>query len=368
MFYFLKKTNIFVFMGNGKSFLVIQQKMIGDVLTSTIICDNIKQQYPDAKIDYVANDNTLAVLENNPNIDNIIVFKKEYRNDKLAFYKFLKDLRKKKYYFLVDAYGKLESNIMSVFSRAKIKVSYHKLYSSWIYTNTYPTYTEAEKNITLAVKNRIGLLEKLQIPEDKIITIPKIYLSETEQHNAELFLEENGISAKEEIIMISVLGSSPSKTYPPIYMAKVIDIICTYKNYTILFNYIPSQEEEALNIYNLCNSHSQSLIKFNVFSNSLRGFLSLAGKCKALIGNEGGAINMAKALEVPTLAIFAPFTGKAGWFIETGKHKAIHLKDIQPELFTNKSRKEIIEDAYSFYSNFEPSLFETELLDFLKSL
>ncbi|MFZ0598429.1 MAG: lipopolysaccharide heptosyltransferase family protein, partial [Flavobacterium sp.] len=33
--------------------LVIQQKRIGDVLTSTIICNNLKTKFPDAVIDYM---------------------------------------------------------------------------------------------------------------------------------------------------------------------------------------------------------------------------------------------------------------------------------------------------------------------------
>ena len=54
--------------------LIIQQKMIGDVLISTILCENIKKKHPNCTIDFIANQNTLAVLENNPFIDNIIIF------------------------------------------------------------------------------------------------------------------------------------------------------------------------------------------------------------------------------------------------------------------------------------------------------
>ena len=49
--------------------LVIQQKMIGDVLSSSIICENIKQWNSNIKIDFIANRHTLPVIENNPYID-----------------------------------------------------------------------------------------------------------------------------------------------------------------------------------------------------------------------------------------------------------------------------------------------------------
>lgn len=57
--------------------LVIQQKMIGDVLISSIICNNLKNEFPNSVVDYMVYDYTQPVLENNPNIDNSIVFDKK---------------------------------------------------------------------------------------------------------------------------------------------------------------------------------------------------------------------------------------------------------------------------------------------------
>jgi ADP-heptose:LPS heptosyltransferase len=42
--------------------LVIQQKMIGDVLVSSIICNNLRTAYPDAQIDYLVYSSTTPVL------------------------------------------------------------------------------------------------------------------------------------------------------------------------------------------------------------------------------------------------------------------------------------------------------------------
>ena len=39
--------------------LVIQQKMIGDVLTSSILFESLRIKYPNSKLDYLVNSNTL---------------------------------------------------------------------------------------------------------------------------------------------------------------------------------------------------------------------------------------------------------------------------------------------------------------------
>ncbi len=88
----------------GKKILVIQEKMIGDVLAGSIICNTLKATYPDAQIDYLVYDFTKPVIQNNPNIDNIIIFKEDYRKSKIDFLKFLFEIRKKKYDAVVDAY------------------------------------------------------------------------------------------------------------------------------------------------------------------------------------------------------------------------------------------------------------------------
>jgi heptosyltransferase-2 len=62
--------------------LIIQQKMIGDVLVSSIICNNLRRAYPDAQIDYLVYESTTPVLEGNPNIDTIIRFEEKHRKAK----------------------------------------------------------------------------------------------------------------------------------------------------------------------------------------------------------------------------------------------------------------------------------------------
>ena len=100
-------------------FLVIQQKMIGDVLASTVICESLKHHFPEATVHFVANNNTLAVLKGNPFVDDVIVFKNEYRESKKAFYRFLQSLKKNQYTAVFDAYGKLESNLMISFYKSR---------------------------------------------------------------------------------------------------------------------------------------------------------------------------------------------------------------------------------------------------------
>ena len=51
---------------------------------------------------------------------------------------------------------------------------------------------------------------------------------------------------------------------------------------------------------------TKKAIKNSLSPNSLRDYIVTVSRCQAVIGNEGGAINIAKGLSKPTFAIFSP--------------------------------------------------------------
>ena len=106
--------------------LVIQQKMIGDVLISSIICNNLRKAFPNAQIDYLVYESTLAVLQNNTSIDNIILFQEKHRKSKRELLNLSLTIRAAKYDLIIDAYSKLESWFIVLLSGAKRKISYKK--------------------------------------------------------------------------------------------------------------------------------------------------------------------------------------------------------------------------------------------------
>ena len=290
----------------------------------------------------VANENTLAVLENNPHIDHIIVFIKEYSENKRAFYLFLRSIRKQSYDVVIDAYGKLESNLITIFARAQRKIAHYRWYKSWVYTDTVNESKQADKENSLANKIRLQLLNPIAPEFNDYSISPKLYLSKEEIALAKQKVSELKTYSKQKLIMISILGSSALKTYPSHYMSKVVDLICSNTDGIILFNYLPNQKEEARAIYDQCNEVSQSKIYFDFYATSLREFILILSQCDALIGNEGGAANMAKALGIPTFCLFSPYIVKAAWHDSTSVlNTAIHLNDYHPELFFNMNKKKI---------------------------
>jgi ADP-heptose:LPS heptosyltransferase len=342
--------------------LIIQQKRIGDVLTSSILANILKKEYSESTIDFMCYAHCADVLKGNPSINNIVVLEQKTRKNYLLLFKFINKIRKQNYSIVIDAYSKLETNLITGSSGAKHKISYAKGYSNIFYNHNISRLANSTKTkYGLAIENRLRLLHPI-LNKDIEDFKPKIFLSEIEINAAKQLLINHHIDRKKPLFMIGVLGSEWYKTYPLEKMAELLDFTIKETKASLLFNYIPNQKAEALELYNLCSKATQEHIYFDTYATSLRGFLGLLSTCDALIGNEGGAVNMAKALQVPTFSLFSPSVDKETWQIfEDEKNISIHLKDLKPEIYSEFDEKYIKEHTFEYFEVYPISLIKDKL-------
>lgn len=344
--------------------LIIQQKRIGDVLTSTIICNNLKKQFPEYTIDYMCYPNSVDVLIGNPNIDNVIPLPNKIRKNYFFLFKFIFETRAKKYDVVIDVYNKLGTNLITIFADSKIKIAYYKWYTKLFYSHNLKRFENTGKpKFGFAIENRLLLLEPLNLDKSTIDPRPKLFVSPEENKEAISLFENYNINRSTKIIMISVLGSEKNKTYPLEYMTKIIEYVAKHKDVTILFNHFEDQIKDAKRIYNSCSKEAQEKIHFDLHGKDLRSFISIMNQCDLIIGNDGGAINMAKALNKPAFTIFSPFIEKNIWatFEDGLKNISVHLKDFRPELFINIKHSKIKKNYASLYQLLKPELFKDKI-------
>ena len=350
--------------------LVIQQKRIGDVLTSSILANILKENHPNASIDFMCHAYCVDVLKENPAIENIIVLDEATRKNYWSLFKFIAKIRKKKYTAIVDAYSKLETNLITAFSGAEYKISYHKGYSKIFYNHNIERLPNGSASkYGLAIENRLRLLEPILKRKEFTNYKPKIFLSESEIQTAKQLLIDNQVNTKKPLFMIGILGSEWYKTYPLEKMAQLLDFIVEETDASLLFNYIPNQKEDALKLFNLCSKTTQNHIYFDLYATSLRGFLGLLSQCDALIGNEGGSVNMGKALEIPTFSLFSPSVDKETWQIfEDEKNISIHLKDLKPEIYEEHDEAYIKEHTFKYFDEYPIPTIKEKLNGFFKTI
>ncbi|MFY0666016.1 MAG: glycosyltransferase family 9 protein [Natronospirillum sp.] len=348
---------------NPKRILVIQIKLFGDVLTSSLLFEGLRQGYPEAQLHYLVDESITPLLAGNPFIDEWVTVKHEdlHRPNKLM--QLLIRLKKSNYDVVIDAYGKGLGMLLTLATNAPARIGFARTGARLAYHFPIQRGSWHQDNAGNAINERRQLLSPLEIDYKHLK--PTIYLSPDEQQHAQQQLQTLERQSAQPTFMISLLGSAQEKTYPHAYMAQLLDYIVEQTDAHLLVNYFPAQQEEANHLLSLCQAHTQQRIARHLYARSLREFLALTKECDALIGNEGGAVNMAKALDIPTFTIFSPFVAKSAWgaFVDGKKHAAVHLKDIHPEMYNQRHQPS---DFSRFYNAFTPDTVIPALGDFLK--
>ena len=348
-----------------KKILVIQNKRIGDVLISSVIANTMKNAFPECHITYFVYDYTVGVLEHNPNIDRIIPVNEAWLKKIPNLFKTMWVTRNENYDIIFDPYAKSPSRMLCYFSGAAVRIGFKrpgKKLKLPFYTHPVEFLQKKTKDCGKAIENRLLLISSVfEVP--KLFDTPKIFLNENERSYA-------GIQhLKKPVIMLGVLGSTPQKSMPFSYVARLVDHIAKNYNASLLFNYAPHQKNDAEAIYALCEN--KEAIHLEIYEDSIRGFIQLMNKCDMLIANEGGSVHIAKALNKPTFTVYSPYIEKEDWnsFEESDMHESIHLLDLKPELyegFSREQRKEIEANPTAMYEQLTPELIFTSLEPYLK--
>ncbi len=110
---------------NPKKILIIQTAFIGDVILSTVLLEELKNQYPDVKFDFVLRKGNEGVLKEHPWIETLIVWDKGEGKIR-DLIRVISEIRKSKYdaVFNIQRFG--SSGLMTLFARSQDKVGYKK--------------------------------------------------------------------------------------------------------------------------------------------------------------------------------------------------------------------------------------------------
>lgn len=313
-----------------KKILVIQLKQIGDVLLSSPICNTLKKNYPDSQIDYIVYDYTAGVVENNPKIDNIIKISSKERENKLEFIKLLMKLPK--YDICINIQGKIEGLLITLFSRAKMKISWNK--KGWRILHTHPVDTDKQMKITGAgntIDGRLALLSPLgSLDYDRDL---KIWIRNEEKKNIRKIMESAGINLEKPIISFGVTSRREFRIWPKDRFAKLIDFL--YEKYgiqAILF-YAPndkkynSEEEHCNSVKELVQN--KEAVFTNIKTKSARELIVLLAESDMYIGNDNGPRHFAQAVDTPSFAIFTTLNNKKSFCPhDNPRHKAVDVQDV----------------------------------------
>ncbi|MBU0468232.1 MAG: glycosyltransferase family 9 protein [Candidatus Omnitrophica bacterium] len=294
-----------------KSFLVINPYGIGDVLFTTPIIRNLKDNFPDSKVYYLCNKRTEFILKNNPLIEKIFIYDRDEsialsKRSKIAwliyFIGFICEIRREKievaFDFSLNTYFGFISFLSGI--RDRYGLDYKK---RCVFLN-HKLILESFSKKHVAQYYLDLLTEFGIVPKEAGL---EVYSDPKSIEWADAFVAKNDISGP--IVGIAPMGGESwgSKAYlkrwPAEKFADLINKLIEDFNAKVFLFAGSNEKQEILNIKKGLEHPDQC---YEFIGCSFEDVIALVDKCSLFIGNDTGLLRFADALKKKIIAFFGP--------------------------------------------------------------
>lgn len=277
---------------------IVKLSALGDIVHAMVALQFIKQAFSKIKIDWVVEERFSGVLENNPDINQILsVNIKALKQNKIGFFKELdkiKGFSQNNYDQVIDAQGLVKSAItarlMSANTAGFDKYSTREQLAAMFYTKKISCPYDAntiDRNVAV-----IGESLELDISQKQILSKePFLFYKDWDNRLEEYF--PKGVTT-----ILFVIGSTwPSRNYPK---EKYLNVI---KKLNVKSLIIWGNEQEKQDAEWIVERTRKATVLPKINFNNLKAVLAHSD---LVIGNDTGPTHMAWGLNKPSITLFGP--------------------------------------------------------------
>ena len=294
-------------------FLLIQLRRIGDVLMTTPAVRLLRESYPNADLTFLTESPSDQVLKENPNLQEILVYRKPESLPE-SLLSFL-NLRSRKFDCVIDFYGNPRSALMTRFSGAPMRIGFDFRGRSLAYTHP----VKISGKVSYSAADKAQLLKPLGISASDFRL--DFFPEKKDQIFAENLFRKLGIEENDFVVSLSPVSRQPYKVWPADRFAQVADWLAEKYNAKILFLFGPGEKHFIETVR--ASMKMPSLLDYTV--PTLPETLSILQRVHLHLGNDNGIRHFAVAAATPSLAIFGrPWA--ANWTPpEQTRHRALEF-------------------------------------------
>jgi len=295
---------------------------VGDAIIATPALRKLRQAFKGSHITLMVRPWVAAIYENNPDIDELWV--EDDSISTAAFLKVAKRVRQGKFNFGIALPNSFRSALLLTLGQIKHRVGYARGKRSLLFTRPVPVDPKIlQEHQIYYYLHLIDWLTE-QKPEP-----PKLVLKSGEKERLEIarMIEQRGW--KEWRMWIGIApGSinSMAKRWLPERFAEVADRISNEVKGQVFLLGTAGEKDVIDKVASLCKTPVINLAG----ELNLGQLIAFTEKLHAFIGNDSGAMHVAAALDVPTIAIFGPTDWKTTAPFSTKARLVRHPVDCSP--------------------------------------
>lgn len=289
-----------------KRILIIQTAFLGDVVLTIPLIMATKKAFPDAYLSVMVIPKVKEILDNNPDIDEIIVYdKKGKEHSWRSFLDLVAKVKAHHFNVAILPHRSLKSALLCFLARIPKRIGFTAAAGRILYTDKVP-YRQSPK--IHEIDRNLDLLKPLGVKDRKAA----IFIDpgkEAINHTLELY-NEYEIKATDLVIGINPGSVWPTKRYATEKYAALADRLIQELKASIIIIGSPADIAIADKMARQMRGTALNLAG----RTSLPQMAAIVKRFNLLVTNDSGAMHIAVAMGVPVVAVFGATTQDLGFY------------------------------------------------------
>jgi heptosyltransferase-3 len=292
--------------------LLIQFKQLGDVLMTTPALRAFRAEFPQAHLCFLTGHEGTKILDNNPNINEIIV---SAPGSIPASISELWRIRKRRFDVAVDFESGTRSAQFALFSGAPLRIGFRRRWRNWIYHR----YCREDRDAYSAF-GKLQFVAELGINPESYDCLPELHTTKQDKTAALEIFQKHNLSGK-KVVAFSPVSRRPYKRWPYENFANIAERLIRRYQASIMVFAGPGEYDTVSKFISHINPGDSVILPP---AHSIGTAYELFAKCCMFVGNDNGLKHIAVAAGTPTFVIFSKYVHPLNWTPgDRSKHRYI---------------------------------------------
>lgn len=294
-------------------FLVTRLRFLGDIVLSTPLLDTLRERYPDARIEYLASEPHVQVLEGHPSVD--VLHRLPARPGPGDFLNTLRALRSgAPIDWAFDLFSNPRSAVLVALSGARQRVGSDRGARARLYQHRRKRPEGDRSAVRHHLDKLVPLLGDRPSPRPTRLAV--------EPARTGAVLRALGLESR-RFAVVHPGSTWPDKAWPRERWAELLRGLDRSQTGEPVLVCPPGESSMAEQVAEACGARLLPILSIPELS-------ALLAAARLYVGNDGGVLHMAVAHRVPTVGLFGP-TEPDIWFPyeSWGPYRVLHGCDLE---------------------------------------
>jgi len=293
-----------------KKILIIKLWAMGEVMLSTPCISELRAKFPDAILYFLVGDSAKDAVIGNPHIDKVLLIDEEIflKPDWLSLLRLIRDLRNERFDLVIILHYAVLFSLFAFLTGAPERWGLKRKGRLSLNTRDIVSSTIAKPRVfdylmaagSSSVLSDYGNIEL------------RLYPTDEDGKNMALLMKENGVTAKDFIVIAPTGGQNPAasrfhrnimnKTWPVEYYKDLCRLIVNNLGYKVV---IVGSKNEKYRAHYISSLKNEKIIDFTGRTN-LRELKVLAEKAVLAVTNDSGPMFVLSSAGLPVISVFGP--------------------------------------------------------------